>query len=111
MASASSLESGKIWVAAGGLKSSCGAAGSRPSYRVSLARRATEWSHGFRPHWPFTRRPTAPIIAVMRYIPGMWQAVALYAGAVLGKGVLVLPGIAAENAGRRPFAPGRVSWA
>ena len=43
--------------------------------------------------------------------PGMWQAVALYAGAVLGKGVLVLPGIAAENAGRRPFAPGRVSWA
>jgi hypothetical protein len=34
-----------------------------------LARRATEWSHGFRPHWPFTRRPTAPIIAVMGYIP------------------------------------------
>ena len=35
----------------------------------------------------------------MRYKLGVWQAVALYVGAVLGTGVLVLPAIAAETAG------------
>ena len=35
----------------------------------------------------------------MTYKLGLWQAVALYVGAVLGTGVLVLPAIAAETAG------------
>ena len=35
----------------------------------------------------------------MRYRLGLWQGVALYVGAVLGTGILVLPAIAAETAG------------
>jgi amino acid efflux transporter len=35
----------------------------------------------------------------VKYTLGLWQGVALYVGAVLGTGVLVLPAIAAETAG------------
>ncbi len=35
----------------------------------------------------------------MKYTLGLWQGVALYVGAVLGTGILVLPAIAAETAG------------
>jgi amino acid efflux transporter len=35
----------------------------------------------------------------MRYTLGLWQAVALYVGAVLGTGILVLPAVAVETAG------------
>jgi amino acid efflux transporter len=36
---------------------------------------------------------------MVRYKLGLWQGVALYVGAVLGTGILVLPAIAAETAG------------
>jgi amino acid efflux transporter len=35
----------------------------------------------------------------MKYAFGLWESVALYVGAVLGTGVLVLPAVAAETAG------------
>src|SRR5574337_5182 len=35
----------------------------------------------------------------MKYTLGLWQGVALYVGAILGTGILVLPSIAAETAG------------
>lgn len=35
----------------------------------------------------------------MKYTLGLWQGIALYVGAVLGTGILVLPAIAAETAG------------
>ena len=38
-------------------------------------------------------------VAAGEYSLGLWQGVALYVGAVLGTGVLVLPAIAAETAG------------
>jgi len=38
-------------------------------------------------------------VAAGKYSLGLWQGVALYVGAVLGTGVLVLPAIAAETAG------------
>jgi hypothetical protein len=41
----------------------------------------------------------------MRYRLGLWQGVALYVGAVLGTGILVLPALAARVAG-----PGLVFW-
>lgn len=37
--------------------------------------------------------------AAVKYTLGLWQGVALYVGAVLGTGILVLPAIAAETAG------------
>src|SRR3989449_7009790 len=44
--------------------------------------------------WTLSAHP-API----KYTLGLWQGAALYVGAVIGTGILVLPAIAAETAG------------